>query len=586
MNAAPLWFSRAVERGSVRGIHLLWLIGVLAAAMEWGLFRSGQVGAIAGWVMAAAPGVTGLVLGRTRLERSDLARFTLVISWTLPAFAASAAFGGALSIAALVFLAGPAASAAIGRRGDVTLAGLVAIVSFAALATFSLLAAPAPAAIDPGATSVIAVLLAAFFASAALFSGLRAMAARDDLDAETRRLRPAADAFEHAPEALIACDEGGRVLVASNAVSRIAPGAPRKLDGLPVSGLGFSPEDESQVEAELSRLSARHADLRGFSFHIRSARGAAQPVMVEANLAPDALVLKLAPETASNSGGALERLKAERDEAVAASQAKSEFLASVSHELRTPLNAIIGFSDVMKQRLFGPMPARYAEYADMIHESGHHLLDLIGDVLDMSKIEADRYELSLDRFDVRDIMDTCTQMVRMRAEDKGLVLSADGGDEAIEVEADRKALRQILLNLLSNAVKFTPEGGAVAVMARASGGELVLAVGDSGVGIDEGELARLGERYQQSDSARESGERGTGLGLSLVKALAEMHGGSMSIQSARGEGTTVTVRMPVIASASVEVVGDEDADLALDVREQIALAQSVGESLASSKAAS
>lgn len=263
---------------------------------------------------------------------------------------------------------------------------------------------------------------------------------------------------------------------------------------------------------------------------------------------------------------------------------KGEFLASVSHELRTPLNAIIGFSDVMKQRLFGPLPARYAEYGDLIHESGAHLLELIGDVLDMSKIEADRYELTPEEFDARDVVKICAKMLRLKAEESGLALYCETGDLPLQVEADRKAVRQILLNLLSNAVKFTPAGGAVVVMARAQGPDLVLAVGDSGVGISADELETIGRPYAQSSSGKTTSERGTGLGLTLVRALAELHGGAMSVQSAPGEGTTVTVRLPVMVRADITSTEREDAPL--EVHARIRAAQEAGLSLASGDARS
>ena len=582
---AARWFSYFAARPPVRMIHLFWAAGVVAASLELGVLRSANAPAIVGWLMALTPGLVGAVLGARRVAESDIARFVLAVSWALPAFSASAALGGALSPAALVFLAGPAMAAAVGGRGDVILAGLVSLASFAAMAVYGWVSPSALSTLDAAAVSVLAVLLAAFFACAVLVSGVRASARGAKSRQETTRLRAAAEAFANAPSPLIACDKAGRMITASDAFRRLAPGAPGALGGLPMSGLGFAPEDEAAIEAAIDAR-ARLVEGR-LSFRLRGAHGEARHVGVRAAETPDGFVVELRRSQHEDeaNANALAELRAQRDEALAASAAKSEFLASVSHELRTPLNAIIGFSDVMKQRLFGPMPARYAEYADLIHESGRHLLELIGDVLDMSKIEADRYELVMDRFDARDVVDTCAQMIRLKAEDKGLVLSADGGDAPILVEADRKALRQILLNLLSNAVKFTPEGGAVAVMTRPSGGDLVIAVGDSGVGIDDSELARLGERYAQSSSSRETGERGTGLGLSLVKALAEMHGGSMTIQSARGEGTTVTVRMPVLAAAELAPLDQGAPETKLDVRQQIALAQSVGESLTEAKSA-
>ena len=580
---------------ATRALHALWIGLVALAAMQVHASLPLSTAAIAGWLAAAAPGVLGLIAGAPR-GGADAHRFAFLLSWILPGFAASAAFGGALSPAALVFLAGPAAAAAAGRREDVTMSAVIALTAFAALGAFSLVS---PGASGAGAAALMtspaaAALLAVFFASASLLAGMRAGGRLNALAGEVRELKPAAEAFTHAPEPLVACDPQGRILAASRAVRRLVPGAPRSLGGLPLEGLAFDKAAAQTIARGLvSAEEGGSADGGRFVFDVRGGRGEAIAVDARATNAGEAgLVVHLTRTEADAEAEArserqdspdlderLARLEAERDEALAASQAKSDFLASVSHELRTPLNAIIGFSDVMTQRLFGPMPARYAEYADMIHESGRHLLDLIGDVLDMSKIEADRYELTLDRFDARDVVDTCTKMLRLRARDKGLVLSADVGDAPIDVEADRKALRQILLNLLSNAVKFTPEGGAVAVMARAHAGELVLAVGDSGIGIEAEAVDTLGERYAQAGSARESAERGTGLGLSLVKALAKMHGGSMSLQSARGEGTTVTVRLPVIAAAEVEAIEGAD-DAVLDVRRQIALAQSAGDEIA------
>jgi cell cycle sensor histidine kinase DivJ len=234
---------------------------------------------------------------------------------------------------------------------------------------------------------------------------------------------------------------------------------------------------------------------------------------------------------------------------MAANEAKSRYLAHMSHEIRTPLNAIIGFSDVMKQRLFGPMPARYAEYADLIQDSGRHLLDLVGDVLDISKIEADRYDLKLEPMDARDVAASTTKLVGLRAEEAGIRLRLDCGLAPLQVRADRRALRQILLNLLSNALKFTPKGGEVRLALRSEAGDLVLEIADTGAGMTEEELRRVGAPYQQAGSAGATAERGSGLGLSLVAALAQLHGGALEIESALGKGTTARVRLPVLEAA-------------------------------------
>lgn len=228
---------------------------------------------------------------------------------------------------------------------------------------------------------------------------------------------------------------------------------------------------------------------------------------------------------------------------------KSRFLANMSHELRTPLNAIMGFSDIMRQRLFGPMADRYAEYAELIHESGSHLLELINDVLDMSKIEAERFELSVERLDAREALSAVLRLMRGQADRAGVNLRGVLPPQGMAVDADRRALKQIALNLISNALKFTPQGGAVTVTLQARYGALELSVADTGVGIAPEDLQRIGRPFEQAGDA---GQRaaGSGLGLSLVRAFAELHGGGMSVESVVGSGTTVTVRLPVLAPAN------------------------------------
>ncbi|CAN5252520.1 hypothetical protein BH10PSE2_BH10PSE2_01770 [soil metagenome] len=235
-----------------------------------------------------------------------------------------------------------------------------------------------------------------------------------------------------------------------------------------------------------------------------------------------------------------------RAEAEAQNAGKTRFLANMSHELRTPLNAVIGFSDIMRQRLFGPLPDRYADYAQSIHEAGGHLLELINDVLDMSKIDAERYELSLERFDARDAISAAIALVRLQATDKGVALAGVLPTDGLMVDADRRALKQMTLNLLSNAIKFTPGGGSVTVTVEGVGPYLELVVSDTGVGIAPEDLRRLGRPFEQAGGSDQRAQ-GTGLGLSLVRALAELHGGRMSIDSALGEGTSITVRLPVVS---------------------------------------
>jgi len=240
-------------------------------------------------------------------------------------------------------------------------------------------------------------------------------------------------------------------------------------------------------------------------------------------------------------------LDAARADAEALNIGKSRFLANMSHELRTPLNAIMGFSDIMRERMFGALPGKYVEYADLIHDAGAHLLDLINDVLDMSKIEAAKYELSLERLDVREPVQAALRLMRLQADDVGVQLRGVLPSAPLEADLDRRAIKQIVLNLISNALKFTPQGGLVTVSVQALAGALELTVADTGTGISAADLERLGRPYEQAGDASQQA-RGTGLGLSLVRAFAELHGGEMGIESRLGEGTAVTVRLPAPAA--------------------------------------
>jgi len=233
----------------------------------------------------------------------------------------------------------------------------------------------------------------------------------------------------------------------------------------------------------------------------------------------------------------------ERRKAEDASRAKSAFLANMSHELRTPLNAIIGFSEIMAKQLFGPLPNdQYKQYANDIFDSGNHLLDLINDILDMAKIEAGKLNLAPRPLDPLVVIEQAVRLTKRRAEEKGLSIVIDAKDLP-EVEADHRAVKQMLLNLLSNAVKFTDEG-AIMVYARASAYGLVIRVIDTGCGIPPEHLPRLAQPFQQIETELARNHSGTGLGLSLTKSLAEMHGGKLSIQSEVGRGTIASITLP------------------------------------------
>ena len=226
-----------------------------------------------------------------------------------------------------------------------------------------------------------------------------------------------------------------------------------------------------------------------------------------------------------------------------ANRHKSEFLASMSHELRTPLNAIIGFSDVLIERMFGELNDKQLEYLKDIHSSGHHLLNLINDILDLSKIEAGRMELDVSRFDLSLALQSAMTLVRERATRNGVRLALDSNGIG-EWVADERKVKQVLLNLLSNAVKFTPEGGRVSLNARRASSAMEISVVDTGVGIAEEDRAKVFEEFRQAGGSYLRKSEGTGLGLALARRFVELHGGEIRLHSKVGEGSTFTFTLP------------------------------------------
>ena len=232
--------------------------------------------------------------------------------------------------------------------------------------------------------------------------------------------------------------------------------------------------------------------------------------------------------------------------AEAANQAKSEFLANMSHELRTPLNAINGFSEIMAGEMFGPLgDQKYKGYAGDILKSGQHLLSLINDILDMSKIEAGKLTLHYETVSVKEIVDDAARLMRGKVEEAGLVLLVDA-PELPEIEADHRGVKQVILNLISNAVKFTPEGGEIVVaLSRLDDDRVRVAVTDTGIGISPEDLGRLARPFEQVEGQHSKTTQGTGLGLALTKSLIELHGGELMMESEPGRGTTVSFYLPI-----------------------------------------
>jgi len=291
-----------------------------------------------------------------------------------------------------------------------------------------------------------------------------------------------------------------------------------------------------------------------FLFLARGLRSTALS-MLEYRTEKDALIAEL-EEQKSVSDEARRR-------AEAANSAKSRFLATMSHELRTPLNAILGFSEVMKSEMLGPMEnPKYTEYAGNILESGRHLLHLINEILDLTRIESGRYELHEEPVRLADITDECHRLLKLRAEGKGIDVVEEGPTDLPVVWADQRAMRQICLNLMSNALKFTPKGGRItlSVGTMPDGGQF-LAVRDTGPGIPEEEIPKVLQAFGQGALAHQTAEGGAGLGLAIVKNLIELHGGSLILESELRKGTEARVVLPgyrvLRAMAPLQPLGQE-----------------------------
>ncbi len=524
----------------VLGWSLGWLVALGLAALGFWSLGWGYEGTPALWAIAGAatPGLASLLLAwRDGRETRSL----ILVLWAVAGAGACALTGG-LSGPLTPWCLVPVAFATLLGRGRWMAEAAALAVLGAAVAALGQVAGLEPATPAEPLRFVLG-LFALTSLGLALAAGLirSGRAAERQIDRDSGFRDAAEWLLTEQPHLILALDPQGVVQSAFGFAPRGVPQQP-----LLTGGLGAV-----VAEADRARLTEALA--------VAIAAGQAETILASVGDAMLALSLRrskggrlVAVMRDATRQHAYERqLQEAKTAAETLNSGKSRFLANMSHELRTPLNTIMGFSDIMRTRLFGPMPAKYAEYADLIHESGRHLLDLINDVLDVSKIEAERFQLQVETIDARDPVSAALRLMRAQADDAGLALRADLPTDPLILDADPRALKQIVLNLLSNAQKFTPRGGQVTLTLAAQADMLELSVADTGMGIAPEDLKRLGRPYEQAGDAGLRA-RGTGLGLSLVRSFAELHGGEMIIESQLGEGTAVRVRLPGLKPPTAE----------------------------------
>ncbi len=505
---------------------------------------------------------TGAALLASRSGRLDAARLVSALSLVIAVTAAAFLSGGVFSPAVAWLALAPVEALEHPSRREAIIISLAAILGAVALAIFAACGfTPAPAP----SSSVIAPALVV---TALVFAAMRVLKASDAAVAAELALARLRESnrllLENLGDLFTRHDQTGACTFASSAARSLLGVAPSELIGqglfervhvadrpaflraITDAGARRAPanvtvrlRDESGIAGLAPRARRELAEPRFIWADLR-----AHPAMCE-HPKEDRVEVVAVMRDVTEQKAREEELECARIGAEEADRSKSRFLATVSHELRTPLNAVIGFSEMLANPDLSPKdPARIREYARIIHASGAHLLDMVNSFLDASRIESGRFELKVERFDLAELVRSACAIVDVKSAASGVRLSTVAPMEGVSFEGDQRACRQIVINLVSNAVKFTPRGGRVKVQLRRVGSLIELAVDDTGIGIAASDLARLGDPFFQAKSSHDRRYEGTGLGLSVVRGLVGLHGGSLQIESTPGAGTCVAVRLP------------------------------------------
>jgi cell cycle sensor histidine kinase DivJ len=492
-------------------------------------------------------------LARLAIRIQVLEALSLISSATLVALL-SALTGGLASPFVVWLLMVPFEGALAGRSRTVAIAGIGAIVALTCIWFVQATGLLPESRLHDFSNFVLGIVLLMAIAQGTLIA-ISALERRRTADAAAAagqaRYRFLAD---NAMDLITSHSPDGRVVFSSPASLQLLGFRPDEIIGQRMADLTVT-EDQQSIIAAFDEVRRKRCAM---SVEVRLKKKQGGHVWTELRCRPADGALATS-DVVTVTRDITERKAQERalidarDLAEDASRAKSRFLANMSHELRTPLNAIIGFSEVMTHQMFGSLgSAKYLEYSRLINESGTHLLELINSILDMSKIEAGRFQVSAEIFELEEVTSQALRFVKLHAERQGVTLYEDISPDTRRIFADKRAISQILINLLSNGVKYTPNKGSVCVSSRMTRDGVELAVSDTGIGIAPDNLKRLGRPFEQVDNEHTRAKEGTGLGLALVRALTHLHGGTMHISSIVGEGTTVSIVLPKAAVAELD----------------------------------